>query len=60
MSHQWRGVLHEYRDRLDVTDATPIITLGEGGTPLIPAPALEALPVVRAVASVMRVEGEEE
>jgi threonine synthase len=38
---QWRGVLHEYRDRLDVTDATPIVTLGEGGTPLIPAPALE-------------------
>jgi threonine synthase len=38
---QWRGVLNEYRDRLDVTDATPIITLGEGGTPLIPAPALE-------------------
>jgi threonine synthase len=25
-----------------VTDATPIITLGEGGTPLIPAPALSA------------------
>lgn len=42
MTHQWRGVLHEYRDRLDVTDATPIVTLGEGGTPLIPAPALEA------------------
>ena len=40
MAHQWRGVLHEYRDRLDVTDATPIITLGEGGTPLIPADAL--------------------
>lgn len=39
---QWRGVLHEYRDRLDVTDATPIVTLGEGGTPLIPAPALSA------------------
>jgi len=42
MAHQWRGVLHEYRDRLDVTDATPIVTLGEGGTPLIPAPALSA------------------
>jgi threonine synthase len=42
MAHQWRGVLHEYRDRLDVTDATPIITLGEGGTPLLPAPALSA------------------
>ena len=42
MAHQWRGVLHEYRDRLDVTDATPIISLGEGGTPLIPAAALSA------------------
>ena len=39
-NRQWRGVLHEYRDRLDVTDATPIVTLGEGGTPLIEAPAL--------------------
>ena len=42
MAHQWRGVLREYADRLDVTDATPIITLGEGGTPLIPADALSA------------------
>jgi threonine synthase len=42
MAHQWRGVLREYADRLDVSDATPIITLGEGGTPLIPAPALSA------------------
>jgi threonine synthase len=42
VAHQWRGVLHEYRDRLDVSDATPIITLGEGGTPLIPADALSA------------------
>jgi len=42
VAHQWRGLLHEYRDRLNVTDATPIITLGEGGTPLIPAPALSA------------------
>jgi threonine synthase len=40
VAHQWRGVLHEYRDRLDVTEATPIVTLGEGGTPLIPAAAL--------------------
>lgn len=42
MAHQWRGVLHEYADRLDVSDATPVITLGEGGTPLIPAAALSA------------------
>jgi threonine synthase len=40
LSRQWRGVLREYADRLDVSDATPIVTLGEGGTPLIPAEAL--------------------
>ena len=40
MAHQWRGVLREYADRLDISDATPIITLGEGGTPLIAADAL--------------------
>ena len=32
---QWRGVIEEYRDRLPVTDATPVVTLREGGTPLI-------------------------
>jgi len=42
MAKQWRGVLHEYADRLDVSAKTPIVTLGEGGTPLIPAPALSA------------------
>ncbi|MGH2784449.1 MAG: threonine synthase [Actinomycetota bacterium] len=31
----WRGVIAEYRDRLPVTDSTPVITLMEGGTPLI-------------------------
>ena len=40
MAHQWRGVLREYADRLDISDKTPIVTLGEGGTPLIPARAL--------------------
>ncbi|MFZ9087926.1 MAG: threonine synthase [Pontimonas sp.] len=40
MASQWRGVIREYFDRLDVSDKTPIITLGEGGTPLVPAPAL--------------------
>ncbi len=37
---QWRGVITEYADRLDVSSATPIITLGEGGTPLIKSEAL--------------------
>jgi threonine synthase len=41
-SRQWRGVLREYADRLNISDATPIVTLGEGGTPLLPAPALSA------------------
>jgi threonine synthase len=31
----WRGVIEEYRDRLPVGDATPVITLCEGGTPLV-------------------------
>ncbi len=31
----WRGVIAEFRDRLPVGDATPVVTLEEGGTPLI-------------------------
>ncbi|MBI4728957.1 MAG: threonine synthase [Acidobacteria bacterium] len=31
----WRGVIEEYRDRLPVSQATPVVTLREGGTPLI-------------------------
>jgi threonine synthase len=42
MSKQWRGVIREYADRLDVSEATPVVTLGEGGTPLIDATALSA------------------
>jgi len=36
----WRGVIHAYRDRLPVNDATPVVTLCEGNTPLVPAPVL--------------------
>ncbi len=42
-SSPWRGVIEEYRDRLPVTDATPVVTLLEGGTPLVPAPRLSAM-----------------
>jgi threonine synthase len=35
-------VIAEYRDRLPVTVDTPVITLNEGGTPLLPAPVLSA------------------
>lgn len=34
-AHQWRGVIEEYRDWLPVSDETPVVTLREGGTPLI-------------------------
>ncbi|HZE39855.1 MAG TPA: threonine synthase [Stackebrandtia sp.] len=40
MSGDWRGLIVEFADRLPVTDATPVVTLREGGTPLVPAPAL--------------------
>jgi threonine synthase len=36
----WRGVIEEFRDRLPVSDATPVVTLLEGGTPLLAAPYL--------------------
>ncbi len=39
---QWRGIIEEYRDRMPVTDKTPIISLREGGTPLVRANVLSA------------------
>jgi threonine synthase len=36
----WRGLIEEYRDRLPVSATTPVITLQEGNTPLLPAPRL--------------------
>lgn len=36
----WRGLIEAYRDRLPVTDATPVVSLHEGNTPLVPAPVL--------------------
>src|SRR5205809_2059413 len=37
-----RGVIEQYRDRLPVSDATPVVTLGEGGTPLVRSESLSA------------------
>ena len=36
----WRGIIEEYRKFLPVTDKTPIVTLGEGCTPLVRAKRL--------------------
>ena len=38
----WRGVIEEYRDRLPVTADTPVVTLCEGGTPLVRSEPLSA------------------
>nr|AUG32391.1 threonine synthase [Paulinella longichromatophora] len=34
---EWRGLIEEYRPWLPISENTPIISLGEGSTPLIPA-----------------------
>ncbi len=33
----WKGIIHYYRSFLPVTESTPVITLNEGNTPLLPA-----------------------
>lgn len=43
MTHLWRGVIEEYRTRLPVSDQTPVVTLREGGTPLVPSAWLSGL-----------------
>ncbi|HLF40243.1 MAG TPA: threonine synthase [Acidimicrobiia bacterium] len=36
----WPGIIEAYRDRLPVASSTPVVTLLEGGTPLLPAERL--------------------
>jgi threonine synthase len=43
MSRAWRGLIEEYRERLPVTEKTPVVTLLEGGTPLVPAKVVSQL-----------------
>ncbi|NJK42067.1 MAG: threonine synthase [Acaryochloridaceae cyanobacterium SU_2_1] len=39
----WPGLIETYRRYLPVTDKTPVVTLHEGNTPLIPLPTISAL-----------------
>jgi threonine synthase len=39
-AQQGRGVIDRYREFLPVSNSTPVISLGEGGTPLIHSPRL--------------------
>jgi len=43
VAHQWRGVIREYAARLPMLDGAPVVTLQEGGTPLIPCENLSEL-----------------
>src|SRR5438874_6927848 len=36
----WRGIIEQYRSFLPVTPKTPVVSLGEGNTPLVRAPRL--------------------
>jgi threonine synthase len=37
VSPAWPGLIEAYRSRLPVSDSTPVVTLQEGATPLLPA-----------------------
>ncbi|WP_313409539.1 threonine synthase [Aeromicrobium sp.] len=43
MASPWRGVIHEYRDRIPLDPAATVVSLGEGGTPLIHSPWLSGI-----------------
>jgi threonine synthase len=42
MTSAWRGVIEQYREFLPVSSRTPVVSLLEGNTPLVPAPRLAA------------------
>lgn len=42
LPYPWPGVIRRYADYLPVTSATPVVTLHEGNTPLIPVPGFVA------------------
>lgn len=40
---RWTGLINHYREYLPVSDKTPVITLYEGNTPLVPAESLNKI-----------------
>src|SRR5574337_1223413 len=42
-TRSWKGIIEQYRSFLPVTDRTPVVTLGEGNTPLVRAERLPAV-----------------
>jgi threonine synthase len=50
----WPGIIHAYADRLPLPDNATVVTLHEGGTPLLEAPRLAELTACRVL---LKVEG---
>jgi threonine synthase len=42
VAQMWRGIIREYMEYLPFAEGDPIITLGEGGTPLVVADAISS------------------
>lgn len=54
MRGTWSGVIEAYRDRVAIPDGAQVVTLHEGGTPLVDAPKLSELTGSRVL---LKVEG---
>lgn len=54
--NSWAGLIETYRPYLPVTEKTPVVTLLEGNTPLIPAPAI-ATQIGRQVQVLLKYDG---
>lgn len=52
-----RGVIERFREHLPVTDKTPVITLHEGDTPLVPAPRIAQAIGLPAASLYLKLEG---
>ncbi|HEY9886500.1 MAG TPA: threonine synthase [Vampirovibrionales bacterium] len=56
-AQHWPGLIKSYKEFLDIDDATKIITLNEGQTPLIKAPAIEERVGVKGLNVYLKYEG---
>jgi threonine synthase len=54
LRRSWPGIIEAYRDRIPLPDGARVVTLHEGGTPLVEAPALSELTGSRVL---LKVEG---
>ena len=53
----YKGTINKYSEYLSVTDMTPIISIQEGNTPLVPAPHIAELCGVKDLKVYLKIEG---